>query len=354
MLSSDKLREAIRQLKEMHDKMEVTVPTRDIAGLNPVASEMNTSLPTMNVVSLDGSYTTLWQSPLYPIYLVAVRVAIVKRRYDHSAIKIGVIADEFVDKVMPINPDEITRETTDAIEILDTTGDFEDKDIESIVQHEAVRAEEEVCKEVAENCHDVMILYDGSIAPSTKNRRRIEFIRGVLDACDRNNNILVGISKDSKLKKINNIIEDERLLAGYAAENPGFTGFKIIDEGATTRVGTCFARLHPSAMKWFRVDYQYTDRMDVREILRTIACYSQVNTMPGTPFPPLVAHEIAVKIRQLKSSIEERVMRMLRDEGFSGEFIIRGRTDVNGKLESGTHHDYLDNFTRVPTGAGRR
>jgi hypothetical protein len=204
---------------------------------------------------------------------------------------------------------------------------------------------------VAIEHHGIAIFYDGSFTMLGKeNAARRETwnkIVHIIEACEANGNVLVGLSKDSSLKTINNLIIDEKVLEQYSMKKLDFTGYYLLEEGQSTGTGACFARLHPKALKWLRVDFMYTPQMSIEEILETVACYSQVNDLPGTPFPPLTAHDVAVKIRQYKDLFEQQFMTMLGKEGMSSSNIISGLTDVNGKLVSGTFHDHLDNFTAV-------
>jgi len=292
-----------------------------------------------------------------------VRTAIITRHYDPVETKIKIMDEswnDWVDECLLMPKPRVDGanvedrgELDEIIPENESTGSSSD-DGEIVKEsdfgkHAQARSQDDRCKEIARSRHGMLIMYDGALLKSKS-------ARDIVRACEDNGNVIVGISKDSALRVINDI-SYESVLDAYTSQHPGFTGYVMYRDRAgniydgfssSNRIGACFARLHPNAQKWFRVDFQSTEMMDLPEILRTIACYSQVNTMPGTPFPLMInAHEIAVKIRQLRPAIEPLVMKCLKDEGFPDGYTLRGLTDVNGKLISGSHHDYLDNFTRV-------
>jgi hypothetical protein len=284
----------------------------------------------------------------------------VSRRYDPDRIKIAIVNDEFKDffEVMDENDPSYMRETDDVIEIIDNDDKNQMRSgtpISDKANHFMEKKELETIKLVAETREGIMILKDGPLR--LPKAHRMSIIKDILEVAARHDNVVVGISKDSHEKNTSGV-DDEIILniISSSSSRSEITGYYPKHEGNDAfKIGECFARLHARAMKWFRVDYPFESPVGIGEILRTIACYSQVNTMPGTPFPLMdTAHEIAVKIRQLKPSIESKIMEYLKDEGFSGNDIIRGLTDVTGKLMTGSHHDFLDNFTRVSTAGDRR
>ena len=315
--------------------------------------------PAKDVISVDGSYAVLWKSPMLPVGLVAVRIATVSRRYDPANVKIIVINDEWKDKFDAVEENDgessyvIEGDETD--EILDSREGPKKSatQISDKADHLMEEMEIQTIERVAGAREGVVILKDGPLR--LPKAHRMSRVKEVMEIAEQHGNVIAGISKDSRERRINGAVSDESILGAVSSSRPGITGYYPQFEGNDEfGAGQCFARFHPRALKWFRVDFQYNSPMGIGEILQTIACYSQVNTTPGTTFPLMVtAHEIAVKIRQLKPSIEPRIMQYLKDEGFEGSDILHGLTDVAGKLAGGTHHDYLDNFTRVSRAGDR-
>ena len=312
---------------------------------------MDTRRICFDVVSIDGSYCVLWNHPVIPVSLSIVRIAAVTRKYDPNLIKIETIFNDFNDYIVVI--DEKDKKTI----IIDKTGDVEEIEMASnTVNHEITKIMEnkewKTALKTAETNHGIMIFRD-SVIRSPSEQRVLEPIK-IMRSCEENGNVFVGIVKDSGMRDINGFVTNENLLGIISKQNDhrGFTGYYQVHPGDNRiKAGTCYARLHPRALKWIRVDYQVTTLMDVDEILRTIACYSQVNTMPGIPFPPLCAHEIAIKIAQLKQSssfYNEYIMKLLKSLHFSDQEIIEGLTKgINGEGALGNLHDYLDGFTSV-------
>ena len=344
-IDTTKLHGIARSVRRIHDEFNDEVKFDDDLNMIPVTFGAMKNV--RDIISLDGSYSVLWQSPSYPLWIVIVRTAILKRGYDRIGIKINRIHDSFVDKLEVIDGNMMTKECNDEIEIISNDDHFNPRMIESYIGHESTRQEEGLALQLSRENTGVMIFFDGALNSPNNNEKRAQFLKDTINACNDNDNILVGISKDSGLKKINKITHDEIILNKFSSQHPGFTGFYLIEEGLETGIGTCFARLHPDATKWFRIDFMARTPMSIPEIIETVACYSQVNTLPGTPYPPLCAHEIAVMVRQLKSTIEEELMKSLLNEGFTMEFIVKGMTNVNGTSAWGTYHDHLDMFTKL-------
>jgi hypothetical protein len=312
--------------------------------ITPLAVEFNPNARARDVVSIDSSYVVLFKDPSYPLWIVATRVAMIRRRYDPEGPRYVMLGNDYEDEIDPLdgtNPAIVENESV--VEIFpDRDGKVNEASVEQELRHKASRAEEVIAKRIASENEGIMILFDGSLVASNKT------MMDIVKTCEEHGNVIVGISKDSKKRDINNISLDERILAEYSTRNPGFTGYQLLHDGFDTGIGTCFARLHPKAVKWFRIDYMAnTEQMTVSEMLNTIACYSQVNTQPGNPFPPLTAHEVAVKIRQYKVFVEEYLMKALKREGVDSRYIASGLTNINGKPVSGTFHDYLDLFTKI-------
>jgi len=319
------------------------------SNIRAVPVEFDTHEQVRDSFSIDGSYSVLWKSPRYPLWVSMMRTAIIHRHYDTENIKIKEVSNQYFDAVDIINTHEKIVLRDGLMEIMER--DIMEYDIQDFVHARSLNNDLDMTLKVAREQRGIAIFYDGSFTMLGKEnaakRETWNKIIHIMEACEANGNVLIGLSKDSALKTINGLIIDEKVLDHYSLKNPDFTGYYLLEEGQTTGTGACFARLHTKALKWIRVDFMYTQQMSIDEILETVACYSQVNDLPGTPFPPLTAHDVAVKIRQYKDLFEQQFMTMLGKEGMSSSNIISGLTDVNGKPISGTFHDYLDNFTAV-------
>src|SRR5436309_2056712 len=105
-----------------------------------------------------------------------------------------------------------------------------------------------------------------------------------------------------------------------------------------------YARLHPRARKWFRVDLgTFRDRPD--EAFGQLAAYGKSLVSVGYPWPLIEAHRMAVTVRQLKPVHQETVMKMALRMGLDVRTILDGLTQVEGRKRS-AFHEYLDKVAR--------
>jgi hypothetical protein len=352
MINLNKLQYAVNKLNEAREGLLVAVD-ESILNLNVIPVEINYNKDVRNVISLDGSFATFWKYPKFPIWIAVMRVAAVMRRYNWREKKYETILpfnDEFFDWVTVIDMVNGNQHVNEKMEIIENIEKF--RDISSYLSKLMIRKEMEIALKVARENENCIIFYDGSLT-SPPTPEQINFTKKAINTCEERGNVMVGISKDSSLTTINGKNKDEYLLGLYAARNGTKTAFYITpnppiitDDDTGCGVRTCFARLHENAAKWFRIDYMITRQMSEKEIIETIACYSLVSSLPGTPFPPLTAHEYAKKIRDIRRPIIlPELRKMLADIGLSVEEVESGMTGVNGKV--GTYHGVLDKFTKV-------
>jgi hypothetical protein len=105
-----------------------------------------------------------------------------------------------------------------------------------------------------------------------------------------------------------------------------------------------YARLHPRARKWFRVDLgTFRDRPD--EAFGQLAAYGKSLVSVGYPWPLIEAHRMAVTVRQLKPMYQESVMKMALRMGLDVRTVLDGLTQVEGRRRS-AFHEYLDKVAR--------
>src|SRR5439155_1103534 len=91
-----------------------------------------------------------------------------------------------------------------------------------------------------------------------------------------------------------------------------------------------YARLHPRARKWFRVDLgTFRDRPD--EAFGQLSSYGKSLVSVGYPWPLIEAHRMAVTVRQLKPVYQESVMKMALRMGLDVRTILDGLTQVEGR-----------------------
>lgn len=328
-----------------------------ISNIDVIPFEVNLKEGAPPVSSIDGSYQCLWKYPGLPIWLIHVRTAIAKRKYDEKHLKYITVDDISFDRFEVVDMMHGVKYVNGDVPIILSDVEMKLKDIKTFSSFESIQQEEEVAMRLSKESKNEVILFDGALSGYPISDYKMQFdrsyeesqriMKGIMKSCKENGNVIIGISKDSSLKTINGKTMDEELLDIYGKQIGIKMGYHVVDEGIQAKIGVCFAKLHQDAMKWFRIDHMISDIASLEEILGTVSKYSQVNLMPGTPVPPLQAHDIAVEARQLKDYIDSLMLTFFFDLGLPEDQILGGLTDLNGNPVKGSHHDFLDNFTKV-------
>src|SRR3972149_6333466 len=154
--------------------------------------------------------------------------------------------------------------------------------------------EGELALKVARETKGVAIALDGSL---TAGPKEVDPLAGVGEACEKNGNILVGVSKDSFLHAFGRSPPDEQFLQSY-----GGVGYVRVPKEFETRQrgllhgDVYFARLHAQASKWFRVDVgAFKDDPDL--VFSQLAAHARSGLSLGYPYALLGAHRPAVLVR---------------------------------------------------------
>lgn len=198
--------------------------------------------------------------------------------------------------------------------------------------NELLRNQEQmVLLTLASKLSNILIAVDGSLA-MLKNRN-------IAIALKENENLLAGISKDSNTHFFGARMSDEELLSFHPHQSLGYVRAPIEGEGY---LEVYFAKLFPSARRWFRVDIVG----DAMEIFPQLACYSRSQLCPGYPYPLLEAHRFAVTVRHFKERYEEILFNLAASEGIELERIASWRTNLDG-MRIDSFHEYLDEISRI-------
>ncbi len=323
--------EVTKTLKKIDD---VVIPMSEdiIENIDITPFKVDYSKPSRPVYALDGSYMSLWKRVPFPIWMTLIRTATVKREYDPSVPRIKMIHNNYTDNFHIVNMIKSGK-----VEGLDEELAKAKKEgkVDIYMNKMSNLKEIEHAMRIAKENKNTLIFFDGSIST---------WMEKIVDICEKNNNIIIGLSKDSKVSSNDGIMRDEDLLDFVTRKRGITTGYYKLSENE--KFGTCFARLHKRADKWFKIDYMKTEQMSVEEILGEMAKYSIVKRKLGHPEPQYNAHEIAVGIRQFSDQIFKKVEYYLSRSGFTKDEIYAGRTDVNGGTRKGIYHDMLDIMSR--------
>ena len=324
----------------------------------PFATRYNENLH--DVYCVDGSYVNFWRAPLSNIRISGVRIGSVIQKYQPNS-EIGYNED----CKAPIT------------EIFDM--DLNDSKISSkeILEYVMGLRERQQLYKMASQSENQMIMVDGSLLEPYHNKTRPEFVKdainvlgeqkfeeinrnssmeSLIDICNKNKHILVGVAKDSELFAIKNMMQYEVALekalelkkmqpnATYYFKTPS-SAFSHSSNPDNSPFGSIFAKLHSKAVKWHRIDYLKSEHHDLEtDILPTLANASLYIRYFGSPRAPQVCDSIAVEIRQRKNKVFQDICQILKEVGFSSNDILYGETDMNGEktILHRSAHDLFD------------
>lgn len=202
--------------------------------------------------------------------------------------------------------------------------------------------EGELTLRMARERRGCIVAVDGTLASFHKESNHLHDTR---ELCERNHNILVGISKDSYSHAFGGVRTDEELLDG----RNGMAYVRVPSSFEERHRGflhgdVYFARLHQDSPKWFRVDVG-TFRDDPSFVFSNLVHYARSGLCPGYPYPLLEAHRFAVTVRQFRDVYEEALLHMGIEQGMTVDEIVGGLTHIEGERR-GAFHEYLDQASR--------
>jgi len=201
---------------------------------------------------------------------------------------------------------------------------------------------------LAEDTKDCVIALDGALSAFPK---QFDFIERLVDICEKNGHVLIGVSKDSQLHAFGHGLTDEDLLLrkGRTLEEDSIALVKVPKEFEAKQKGLLYGdvyycRFHPQSKKWFRVDLG-TMKDDPETAFSHVAPYCRSLLAVGYPLPLVEAHRMAVTVRQLRGMYQESVMKYAIRMGMDPREILDGLTEIEGRKRS-AFHEYLDRLSR--------
>lgn len=202
--------------------------------------------------------------------------------------------------------------------------------------------EGEVALSACKRNKNCMIAIDGALASYNPD---LDWMKEVRDECEKNDNILIGVSKDSHTHAFNNPRRDEEI---FRIGN-GIAYVRVPSYFETNHRGTLygaiyFAKFHKDAPKWFRVDIGRHEH-EPGFVLSNVAAYSNSGLCLGYPYPLLEAHRFAVTVRQFKTVFEDMMFDLAEDCDLSARDVLEGLTFTEGDRKS-AFHEYIDRVSR--------
>jgi len=190
----------------------------------------------------------------------------------------------------------------------------------------------------------LIVAIDGGLSSFPKEN---DLMAEIVQTCEKNDHLLVGVSKDSDLHAYGSPVRDEDLLRRRQHETDGCAYVRPPDlaerQKGLLHGDVYYARLHPNASKWFRVDVG-TQREDPARAIARVAAYCRARHSLGYPLPLMEAHRMAVTVRHFQPLYEQMLLHTARDLGMDLREVVNGLTRVEGKRKS-AFHEYLDRLT---------
>lgn len=287
-----------------------------------------------DMVAVDGSYTFLWNRA--SLWLAMIRVGALLyqdgaiRHVDKTEKTVLVSTTEGFPHAEPLHETifELTRGSREQHrEMVNELRKF---------------YESEAALKAAKGGKDQILALDGSLASFPKETDRLG---EVVDVCEDRGHLLVGVSKDSTTHAFGHPLTDEELLRG----NDGMAFVRVPESFEKKQRGLLhgdvhFARLHPHAPKWFRVDLG-TFKEEPVWAFSQLAGYCSSPLCLGYPRPLFEAHRFAVTVRQMRQMYEDAVLKEGLSLGLPLDVLLDGLTSMEGDRH-GAFHEYLDKVTR--------
>ncbi len=293
----------------------------------------------LDMVAVDGSYTFLLN--ISSMWLGIVRAAAL--RYSCKEDGFRLVGSQSVDTPVMISTwKNIIQAQSEKHRVI-----FEEKG-HTAQAHKAMMNEFRYCieGEVAlsackknKNC---IIAIDGALVSYNTD---LDWMKDVKQECEKNGNILIGVSKDSHTHAFSNPRRDEEI---FRIGN-GIAYVRVPSHFENNHRGTLygaiyFAKFHKDAPKWFRVDIG-THKHEPGFVLSNVAAYSNSGLCLGYPYPLLEVHRLAVTVRQFKTVFEDMMFDLAEECDLSARDILEGLTFTEGDRKS-AFHEYIDRVSR--------
>ena len=336
----DDMRRELELLVKHH--RDVPLPPED----TPAFQVFRAATEARDMIAVDGSYAFLLN--LSSWWLALISVGLLRYAFDGRSFHrtdwrlvqrmVGVSTfEEFVAK-----QDDLHRALFEF-----TKGALQDQPRDMVNEYRRL-IEGQLAINFADEIEGAIVAIDGTLSEFPK---QFTFMERLVAVCEKRGHVLVGISKDSQLHAFGHVLTDEDLMLRAQGRLPrGALAYARAPKASeAARAGLLYgdiyyARLHPQARKWFRVDVG-TFRDDPDFVFGQLAPYAKSLLSVGYPLPLIEAHRMAVTVRQLKPVYEEAVLKAALRMGLDVRTVLDGLTAVEGRKRS-AFHEYLDKVAR--------
>jgi hypothetical protein len=321
------------------------LPDAEEKGLCVDVKTFSPSDDIIDLIAIDGSYSFILN--LSSMWLAVVRVGALHYRFSEEK-GYELVGSRATEKpILVSTKKEIMAKMDNTYGKLFEATRYASEQHREMVNQLRRLFEEEMAYELAKKKKDVIIAMDGTLTPL----KATNVLEKALNKCNENNNILIGVSKDSYTHAFKSYRTDEEVLSRLDFQGMGFTPASLIrserkDSLLYDRMlgDVYFAKLHPEAKKWFRIDVG-TFKQEPEKVFSQLAHYSKSTLCLGYIYPLLEAHRYVVTVRQFHSLYEDMILKMANDFDISLQEAINALTHLEGNRR-GAFHEYLDQISR--------
>ena len=303
------------------------------------------------IVAIDGSYSPLFRTG--SIWIVAVRaVALAYQFGDTQGYTLkGCDVNEAAQLVT--TDGAIASQVggfTAELQNLTARGRARSEAPARMARYSRILGELELAAWVAKRRERITIVLDGTFAvpPHVAIKTKME---ETINACEQNDNSLVGVSKDSSATLFGCSMGDEDLLQHVKKEG---LIYAVPPQPRRTTLGpqgtTYFVKYHPQAPKWFRTDV-IAPQLDAATLFGRLAQFARSQICLGYVYPLVEAHRAAIELRTVSKLYDDLLFKVAGNAGLDASEVVWGRTNVEGKRRD-AFHAYLDLISK--TGGSKR
>ena len=298
-----------------------------------------------DMIAVDGSYSFLLNLSSWRLAMISVALLRYSFRDDHFAKKDW----RMIQRIVGIDTyeDFVERQGEFYRTLFDFTKGSKEQHREMVNEWRRF-IEGQLAVNVAEDSKDCIIAVDGALSSFPK---QFDYIGRLVEVCEKNRHLLIGVSKDSQLHAFGHSLTDEDLLkrsenvleAGSLAFVRAPQKFEKAQKGIL-HGDVYYCRFHPRSGKWFRVDLG-TMKDEPERAFGHVAPYCRSLLAVGYPLPLVEAHRMAVTVRHLRGAYQENVMKLAVNLGMDPRTVLDGLTEIEGRKRS-AFHEYLDRLSR--------
>lgn len=210
-----------------------------------------------------------------------------------------------------------------------------------------VAKEFEMAEKVSNIYSETIIAIDGGL----KRRSQAPFkkhLDGTVENCIRNSSAFIGIVKDTSKSSLGSVFRDE-MYAAAIAKQKNLEGCWCLEVPGEVKVR--YAKLHPLAVKPFRIDIQdktvnpNTWCSDPMAVIVNTSYFASNELCLGYPFPLAEVHKAAVTLRHMFPALQSLCLQGAMKSGFSSAQSLSGLSSIYG-ITPNDFHFHLDEISK--------